>query len=341
VTLLLRNSDIVPLVDMRDAIDILDEAYRGYAQGDVLNVPWSLFTVPLPVERHRYQMFDLRGAIKSRGVSAARIISSVQDFSDSGTRLVRMPHGGRVDQIFLFDLNTGALIGILAGTHIQLLRVGATSALGVKYLSRPDAATLGILGSSRQAERQLEALACVRELERVLVYSRSRENREGFAERMRARYRFPVEAVDSPDAVVDAADILTAATSSRTPTFDGERVRPGTHVNTLSAGQIDEATVRRAAVFTTTRSRVQEHQFFGRRRDFEGEHPYFRYWDQVQELERVMIGEIPGRSSRDQITLFYGDGAGLQFAALGHTVLERARARGVGRELPTEWFVGD
>ncbi len=312
MTLLLRNSEIVPLVDMREAIDILDEAYRGYAQGDALNVPWSLFTVPLPVEGHRYQMFDLRGAIKSRGVSAARIISTVQDFSDSGTRLVRMPHGGRVDQIFLFDINTGALIGILAGTHIQLLRVGATSALGVKYLSRADAATLGILGSSKQAERQLEALAYVRELERVLVYSRSGENRE-----------------------------LTAATSSRTPTFDGERVRPGTHVNTLSAGQIDEATVRRASVFTTTRSRVQEHQFFGQRRDFEGEHPYFRYWDQVQELERVMIGEIPGRSSRDQITLFYGDGAGLQFAALGHTVLERARTRGVGRELPTEWFVGD
>jgi ornithine cyclodeaminase/alanine dehydrogenase-like protein (mu-crystallin family) len=341
VTTLLRNSEIQPLIGIEDAISILDDAYRGFAEGDALNVPWSLLTVPTAVERRRYQMFELRGAIRSRRVSALRVISSVQDFTDSGTRLVPMPHGTRVDQVFLFDLDTGELKAILAGSHIQLLRVGATSALGVKYLARPDARVLGVLGAGRQAAAQMEALACVRKLERAVVYSRTPEPRQAFVERMKARFDFPIDAVESAQDVLDVADIITAATSSRKPVFDGNRVRPGTHVNTLSAGQLDEAIVSRSALFTTTRGQVREYQMGGASRHFEGEYSYFKHWERVHELERVMLGSAPGRASPDDVTLFYGDGAGLQFAALGETVLERALAIGAGRQLPTEWFVGD
>jgi ornithine cyclodeaminase/alanine dehydrogenase-like protein (mu-crystallin family) len=148
-----------------------------------------------------------------------------------------------------------------------------------------------------------------------------------------------VQAVDSTEALIAQSDIVTAATSATAPTFDGSLIRPGTHVNTLNAWQVDETAVRRSSLFTTTRSRVYEYVAHGERRDYKSESPYFKEWDRVKELERVMIGEETGRRSANEITLFYGDGAGLQFVSLGYHVFKIARERGIGRELPTDWFV--
>jgi alanine dehydrogenase len=340
VTLLLKNEEIVPLLTMKDAIEILEDAYKGYIQGKILNVPYSRFAVPTGKEHHLYNMFELRAAVPELGVSGIRLVSGVTDYSSGTQRQVSMPEAMRVDQIHLFNIQTAEPLAILAGEHIQLLRVGANSALGVKYLAREGSETLGIIGSGRQTETQLEAIALVRPLKRVLVYSRSAENRERFAEQARSRYNFPVEAVDSTEELIEQSDIITAATSATLPTFDGALVRPGTHVNTLNAWQIDGTLVRRSSLFTTTKSHVYEYLFRGEKRDYKSASPFWKEWDKVQELEQVMIGETLGRRSGTEITLFYGDGAGLQFVTLGHHVFTKARERGIGRELPTDWFVG-
>ena len=341
MTLLLKNQEIVPLLTMKDTLEILDDAYKGYIQGKILNVPYTRLSVPTAKEGHLWHMFELRAAVPELGVSGIRLASGVTDHTGGTQRRVPMPDAMRIDQIQLFDIQTAEPLAILAGEHIQLLRVGANSALGVKYLAREDSETLGIIGSGRQAETQLEAIALVRPLKRVLLYSRSAENRQRFAEQARSRYSFPVEAVDSGEALIEQSDIITAATSAMSPTFDGSLVRAGTHVNTLNAWQIDETVVRRSSLFTTTKSRVYEYLFHGEKRDYKADSPYWKQWDRVQELERVMIGEIVGRRSADEVTLFYGDGAGLQFVTLGYRVLTRARERGIGRELPTDWFVGN
>jgi alanine dehydrogenase len=241
----------------------------------------------------------------------------------------------------MFSIETAEPLAILAGEHIQLLRVGANSALGVKYLAREASETLGIIGSGRQSETQLEATALVRPLKRVLVYSRSRDNREHFVQQVRSRYGFAVEAVNSTEALIKESDMITAAASATSPTFDGALVRAGTHVNTLNAWQVDNQVVQRSSLFTTTKSHVYEYLFHGEKRDYKEASPFWKdNWDRVQELEQVMIGKSVGRLSDDEITLFYGDGAGLQFVSLAHHVLTKARELGVGRELPTDWFVG-
>lgn len=339
--LLLSNEDIIPLIDMQDALSALEEAFKAYCRGKVVNIPWSIMSVPGKQEGQRYQMFELRAAMPDLGVSAIRVISSVNDLSAGGGGYVPASRDKRVDKVLLFDLQTGQLLAVLAGRHIQVLRVGATSALGVKYLAREDSETLGMFGSSGQAETQLEATALVRPLKRALIYSRNPENRESFARSVQAKYPFPVEPVATPEALVEQSDIITAATSSRRPVFDGSQVRPGTHVNTLTVAQVDDAVLQRSSIFATTREPIMEHLAQGVHRVFQAEAAYHRHWDRIQELEKVMLGQAPGRQSRDEITLFYGTGAGLQFAALGHLVLQRARERGVGRDLPDEWFLGE
>jgi ornithine cyclodeaminase/alanine dehydrogenase-like protein (mu-crystallin family) len=340
MTLLLKNQEIIPLLTMKESLEILDGAYKRYIEGKILNVPYTRFVVPTRTEGRRWHMYELRAAVPELGVSGIRLSSGINDFTSGTQRRVEMPEAMRLDQIQLFDIQTAEPLAILAGEHIQLLRVGANSALGVKYLAREGSETLGIIGSGRQAETQLEAIALVRPLKRVLVYSRSAENREQFAEQARSRYAFSVEAVDSTDALIERSDIITAATSATSPTFDGSLICRGTHVNTLNAWQIDETTVRRSSLFTTTKSRVYEYLFHGEKRDYKASSPYWKEWDRVQELERIMVGETTGRRSDDEITLFYGDGAGLQFVTLGHHVFTKARAQGIGRELPTDWFLG-
>jgi alanine dehydrogenase len=339
MTLLLKNDEIVPLLNMEETLEILDHAYRDYIQGKIINVPYTRISVPTRTKGRRWHMYELRAAHPELGVSGIRLSSGINDFTTGTQRRVEMPDAMRVDQVQLFDIDTAEPLAILAGEHIQLVRVGANSALGVKYLARERSETLGIIGSGRQAETQLEAIALVRPPKGVLIYSRSAENREAFAEQARSRHRFPVEAVSSTEALIHESDIITAATSATAPTFDGSLIRPGTHVNTLNAWQVDATAVRRSSLFTTTKSRVYEYITHGERRDYKSESPYFKEWERVQELERVMIGEQIGRRSAEEITLFYGDGAGLQFVSLGYHVFRKARERSIGRELPTDWFV--
>jgi ornithine cyclodeaminase/alanine dehydrogenase-like protein (mu-crystallin family) len=233
----------------------------------------------------------------------------------------------------LFSHATAELLAILPDEHIQRLRVGATSALGAKYLARPGASVLGILGSRRQAETQLEAMALVCPLTRVLVYSPTADHRLAFAARMRERCELDVEAVTSPAEVLAHADIVTSAANAAEPTFDGAGLRPGIHVNTISIAQVDDAALGAASLFTASRGPNLEYLPRGREQRSAGQARWYARWDQIQELEQVMIGESPGRRGADEITLFFSNGAGLQLAALGREVLERARERGLGRHL--------
>jgi hypothetical protein len=170
----------------------------------------------------------------------------------------------------------------------------------------------------------------VHPVRRIVVYSPTREHREAFARQTSAKLSIPVRAVDEPDRVVEAADILTSATDAFTPTFDSSLVRPGTHVNSISLAQLDDHILTTASVFTATKGEMVEHGFngeswvFGRRAALDAK------WGEVRELEKVMTGEAPGRQSEDEITVFFPPGAGLQLAALGAEVMARAKQRKLG-----------
>ena len=110
-----------------------------------------------------------------------------------------------------------------------------------------------MFGSGFQAETQLEAVSCARELESVHVYSRKRKRRESFARRMKEKLSLPVEAVDSPEEALEGADIVTTVTNARNPVFPGAKLAPGTHINAAGSNhvmrrELDADTIRQASV---------------------------------------------------------------------------------------------
>ena len=220
--------------------------------------------------------------------------------------------------------------------RLGMMRTGAAGGVAAKWLAREDARIVGIFGAGWQAEGQLEALAKVRRLERVKVFSRTAEKLAKFCVRMRERLSLEVVPAASPEDAVKGSDIVVTVTPSATPVFDGEWLAPGTHVNaagsnSLARQEIDETTVRRArpVVVDSRAGAVKEAgdllPAFEKGRLHAGA---------LTELGEVVAGIRPGRTEREQVTLFESQGMAIQDLAVAAHLLRLARERGVGSEVP-------
>jgi ornithine cyclodeaminase/alanine dehydrogenase-like protein (mu-crystallin family) len=225
------------------------------------------------------------------------------------------------------------------------MRVGATSAIGVKHMARADASVLGIIGTGGQAISKVEAICRVRPIKRVKAFSLSRENRRRFAAMMTTRLGIEVEAADDARSAVQGSDIVAACTNSAEPVFKGEWLDAGCHVigNITSSRfdqrrEIDVETVRRAGIVAVNlkeqveidqQPEVLDHIRLG----------YLR-WEDIVELGDLVTGKCLGRHSGSEITHHNNNtGMGIQFAAAGAVIYRNAMKKKVGTELPAELFM--
>jgi ornithine cyclodeaminase/alanine dehydrogenase len=234
----------------------------------------------------------------------------------------------------LFDPESGELLSILQSDRLGQMRTGAASGVATKHLAREDATTLGLYGAGWQAESQLEAIAAVRDLTRVIVHSRSEESRKAFAEKMSERLGMEVETTHSADEPA-AQDIVVTATSAKEPVLLGEWLRPGAHVNAagsnfLFKSEIDREVVRRAS-FVCVDSREELGLEAG-----DLLNPLetgLIIPEAIYELGQVIAGQIKGREGPEDITLFASQGLALEDMAAARVVYDRAVERDVGREI--------
>jgi ornithine cyclodeaminase/alanine dehydrogenase-like protein (mu-crystallin family) len=286
------------------------------------------------------------GILPKAGVSALRMSSTLnhrplRDGLERAERLYLAPGGTTVGLIQLYSTETGEPLAFMPDGVIQGMRVGGAYGIAVKYLARPDATTVGLLGSGWQARFHVAAATLARTIKLVKVYSPNQEHREQFAREVGEEYDVNIEAVDSADEAAAGVDILMAATNARTRLIRGEHVKKGMHLSAVQNEFTDEA-IAKADLLVSHTSRNYL--------IFEGGEGRGQYGEQAQHgsgrweheelplLEDVIGGKTPGRTSDDQITMFRGHGLGLQFAAVGAAVYRLARERGLGHEIPTDWF---
>lgn len=215
------------------------------------------------------------------------------------------PESGQL--VVLHDAGTGAVRAIAVGEELGSRRTGGLGGVAVDALARPDAATLGVVGSGRQAWTQVWAAAAVRPLREVTVHSRSAANREAFAARVRAELGVPARAVGSATAAVAGRDIVVLATTSRTPVLDARDLAPGTHVNTVGFKQRHRAEfgidLLDAADVLVTDSPAQAAAY---------DPPMLAvlppYAERLRDLGAVLAGAVPGRTGADQLSVFCSTG---------------------------------
>jgi ornithine cyclodeaminase/alanine dehydrogenase-like protein (mu-crystallin family) len=306
-------------------------------------------------ERHPgfgFRFKSQEGGNISSGVWATRITSDMvgTEMLAGGVkrrRLLPVATGNRYcGLITLFSLTKIEPVAIIHDSYIQKFRVGATSALGLRELANPDARVAGLFGSGWQAGAHLEFMLMLRpNLEEVRIYSPTVKNRESFAREWSEKTGKRIVAVDHPRKAVQGCQIVTCATAAFDPCFDGTWLEPGTHVTcitnpdgTAMRRELDDTTFDRADTIVVF---SKEQIYHDKQIDILGPvERGLKKYEEIGELGELLLGKIPGRTRPDQITVFANNtGMGLQFAAVGALVFELAQKRGLGRVIPTEWFL--
>lgn len=352
MTLVLGNEEIEQILPMSACMEALEDLYRELGRGEALFRPRSDTIVPGPEPGSLYGLKSMDGISPAAGVGAVRINSDIVNWPvrDGFTRREKVPAapGNRwVGLILLFSTRTGEPLAIFPDGVIQRMRVGGTSGLAVKYLAREGARVAAILGSGWQAGAALMAAQVARPLEEVRVYSPNPRNRRAFAEEWSEKLGLPVRAVDSGREAVQGAQVVMAATNALEPVFEDDWAEPGMHLGTVRQHEVGEAVIQSAAIVAINAYEgVPQHVLHPATR----EHPELaegKGWTGAASgmitgqplLSDIVAGRGPRRRSADEITVFLNNiGLGVQFAAVGALVLQRAKERGLGRNLPTEWF---
>ncbi len=355
MTLLLNNDDVERALTPEDAIAATECIYRELAEGKAVNRPRSQTYMPVESREHpgfRYRMKTQEGSGVSSGVWALRITSDMAGFSYTAgvkrRRILPVARGNKFcGMVILFDIERIEPVALMPDGVIQKVRVAALSVVGAKYLAPARPRALGLFGSGWQASAHLEFLCSHFPFERVKVFSPNREHCAEFCRNMSEKLQRPIEPAASPRATVEGSDFVQCATAAWEAVFDGHWVEKGMYVCSIGGAdasnkrrEIDDETIRRADLYVVHSKEVAR---LDQSPDvWEAAQKGIVSWDAIQEVQDLVAGRIAGRTRPDQITVFNNNtGAGTQFAAVGAAVLRRARALGLGRELPTEWFLED
>jgi ornithine cyclodeaminase/alanine dehydrogenase-like protein (mu-crystallin family) len=227
------------------------------------------------------------------------------------------------------------------------LMTASISAVGTKWMSRPESCVFALLGSGKQARNHLIAMKAIRKLERVNVFSPTPEHREQFAEEMTTVLGLDIVPVSNVKETMQDADIVLATTNTNVPVFPGESLREGMHVTSIVGSnvgmvqigviaqkrrELDDTTLRRAAVIgiASRELAIQDQQGDIYDPVEEGKIS----WDKIAELREIVVGQKPGRRERQDITVFKNNGGqGIAELAIADLILNRARERKLGIEV--------
>ena len=307
--LYLTEAEVGKLLTPADAVEAVEACFERLAREAVENMP-----------RRRLQFAD----------GGLAIMAAVdEELGFAGAKTYAWLPGGTPFVVVLFGAETSELAGVIEADKLGQLRTGAASGVAAKYLAKPDARTLGVIGCGWQAESQV---ACIREavptIEQVVAYCRTEESLAAFCKKVGAEpgetHRDPAE-----------QDIVVTITTSKDPVLRGEWLKPGALVCAAGANHPNKReldnTVLERAVFVCCDSIDQAKIEYGDL--IEPVERGVLDWLEVHELQEVVGGEVPGRSSSDDIVLFKSGGLAAWDVAIGAAALDKARKQKVGTKL--------
>jgi ornithine cyclodeaminase/alanine dehydrogenase-like protein (mu-crystallin family) len=310
VTLYLTEDDVGALLGPEDALEAVEGSFRRLAAGLVENKP-------------RYRL-PLEGGVLAV-MSAADLelgYAGLKTYTAFGLDDVRFV-------VLLFETGRAELAAVIEANRLGQLRTGAASGVAARYLARPGASSLGVIGCGWQAESQVDCIrAAVPTVERVVAFCRTESRLRDFCARVGAE---PAESQRE----AGAQEIVVTATTSKDPVLRGDWLVPGALVcaigaNDRRARELDNGVLERASFLccdSVEQSRLESGDLI---EPVEGG---VLDWLEVHELQEVVAGELSGRQSPDDVVVFKSNGIAAWDVAIGAAALARARERKVGREL--------
>lgn len=319
MALYLTEQDVTQLLTMDDALTAVEAVFKSYATGTAANE-----------SRRRVRA----GGATLNVMSAA--VANIAGFDGLlGLKAYTVSRNGYRFVVNLFDATSGDLLAFMEADKLGQMRTGAASGVATKYLAKQAAQTVGIYGSGWQASSQLAAVCAVRDIKQVRVYSRKPENRARFCEEMKAALKIDdITPVEQPEAAADS-DIICTITSARDPVLQGAWLKAGAHVNAAGGNSVlrrefDDETVKRAAFICA--DSVEQAKYEAGELIVPVEKGLLM-WERVHELRYVVNGNLPGRQSSSDITIFKSLGIAIEDVAAAAIVYRKAKEQNVGKEL--------
>ncbi|MFQ1020043.1 ornithine cyclodeaminase family protein [Gilliamella sp. CG13] len=323
--LILSANDIQHVYSMKDAIEADKQALKIYTQGDS--------EVPLRInfDMQKGQSLFMPAHIKGKDIVGIKIVSVFPDNPKLGKPSVPA-------QVMMLDPLTGEVCAILDGTFVTQLRTGAVQGAATDLLARKNARRAVLIGTGGQAVSQLEAMLTVRDLTDVAIYDIDEQKAKQFTEAMKKHFsHFSANLYFSQnfDEDIGQADIITSVTTSKVVTFNGDIVKPGTHINGVGAytpemheipsNIVDKADIRvldtKEGVFAEAgdiidpinQKRVSKNDFF--------------------ELGELVTDSQKCRQNDEQITLFKTVGTAVLDVYVGYDIYLKAKEKGIGTNI--------
>jgi alanine dehydrogenase len=349
MTLILSNNDIQDTLSIHECLEVMEDSYREQANSRAVNRPTCHSYLPHSLPNSTYSFKSVDGGVGKLGVLALRVTSDIVQEQElhGSVRLEKVPlaKGMFVGLVQLFSAETGELLAIMPDGFIQQVRVGVTSALGMKVMARRNSEVMGLIGSGGQAKAHYRFMTEVMPIKKVKVFSPNVDHRRAFVAEMEKETGIEGEPVGSAEEAVKETDVICSATNSSRPVLNTDWLQPGMHYNSIREFETDMAVLQKCDVISihTSFGGIQHYQPPGIDYDMPGvrrEQP--RDWSKYPEICDLIAGKAPSRTTDQQITFFLNNvGTGVQFAAMGYCAYKGAKEKGLGKEIPTDWFLQD
>lgn len=314
------ESAIADILTRADAFDAVEKVFAAMSAGDAYNFP-----VIREAIGHEDALYGFKGGFDGKGMSLGLKAGGYWPHNLEKRGLIN-----HQSTVFLFDPDTGKVAAMVGGNLLTALRTAAASSVSIKHLARKDAKVMGMIGAGHQAKFQLRAALETHPFEKVIGWNYHKDMLPGLAE-VAEEAGVPFEAVEL-DGMVEA-DVVISITSVFSPIFGAAHIGAGTHVacmgtDTIGKQEAEADLLAKATIFT---DEVAQSITLG-----EAQHVVaagLKTKDDIHELGAVINGTHAGRTSDDEITLFDGTGVGLQDLAVSASIVEIAKAKGIGMDV--------
>lgn len=341
MTLIIRDEEAKNLLTCAEALEALEDAYRQYGLGLAGGNSLVYGSSVIPRCEMRVEGRELPHlSARIRGIN-----QSMAYLEETGMAVVRLSFnlGNRTGMAdFLINAKSGEIVAVLKAPHVWYMRLGAEGAIGSKYLSRKDSKIAGMIGTGRAGRALLEAIANVRNIEKVYAHAGREADRpiaQEYAKEMSKKLGIEIVVCGSAEEVVRNVDILTTATMATQPIVKGDWVNEGLHINAIGAddplkAELDAFTLLKADKLVidyqlsleTKEIRVPMEQGMLKPENIYGH------------IGEVVAGIKPGRESSSEITIFKNTGMTLPYVTIYKKVYANAIKKGMGTEADKDYL---
>ena len=324
---ILTKANVAELLNMVDALEYVEEAYKQLTLGNAFVPQRIAITDPAPG-----LTLVMPGIIGGEMSALATKIVSVYKKNPEKYNMPTV-----LAKIMIQDINTGDIVGIMDGSLITAMRTGAATGVSVKYLARKDSKVMSIYSAGVQAKKQVSGVyyGLNQKLEKCKVFDLKKETAEIFKSEIEKELGIEVEISESSDDLLLNTDIIVAATTSTTPIFSGDKVPEGVHISSIGAHapdarELDTTTIKKASLLVAGLKEA----CIAEAGDYiipinEG----VISESDIVSIGNIITGKISSRSSDTEITVFKSVGISAQDVAVGKLVYDRALKEGIGQDI--------